>query len=158
SGVKLALPWLVLTPILLAQQPLVKAVLADLQQRTSAALTSLRSRPPLSSQDIRTRLEHSLHLDRLSITDETPAQLYQPPPSNGPMPAIIILDPHSDKSKVDQEVLPATLARLGFLTIVVDTFPAHATLNRLLDGATPQTLIQAQVRSALYYLQNRPDV
>lgn len=153
---KFALAWLTLAPLVVGQ-PLVNATLNDLQQRTTAALTSLRGRPPLSPQDVRTRLEESLRLDRLPITDDAEAQLYQPPQA-APLPAVVIIKPHSDKSKVTQEAFPATLARFGFLTIVVDTFPDHANLDRLLAGATPETLIQAHVRGALQYLLSRPDV
>ncbi len=94
----------------------------------------------------------------MSITDDAGAQLYQPPQPTTPLPAVIILEPHSDKSKITQEALPATLARLGFLTIVVDTFPDHANFDHLLAGATPETLIQTHVRSALQYLLSRSDV
>lgn len=137
---------------------LANAVWNDLQERASQAITSLQSQVPLPVAELRARLERSLSLNRVSIPDDAGAQLYLPPSGDARMPAVIVLEPHSDKSNLAQEVFPASLSRLGLLTIVVDTFPDHSRFDRLIAGVTPETLMQAHVRSALTYLRSRSDV
>lgn len=158
---KFVLFLLVLMPVLIGQPavpPRADAVLDDLQARVSRALSSLRERPPLTQQELRGKLERSLGLDRVLVQDDVGAQLYTPLSGSDRMPAVIVVEPHSDKSGVSQEVLPATLARLGFLTIVVDTFGDHSRFDRLAAGITPETLMQIHIRSALSYLLSRSDV
>jgi len=131
----------------------------DLHRRSLTALDALQH-PAVAAEAIErrsafiARMSASLRVDRFATPITTTAALYLPPLPHDQTPAVLIALSHEEQP----QILPASLARLGFTVLVLDLRPDHLNFTRMAAGLAPSGLMQVQVRAALAYLKTRPGI
>jgi dienelactone hydrolase len=133
-------------------------------------------RPPLNVRTVRVldRAERGYRVEvlcfeslpRLYVT----ANLYLPAQTRGPSPAVVYLNGHSYTQKLAGQYCCQHLARLGFVTIVVDTIEyremfgthhgpySHGQYQWYSRGYTPAGVEMWNAIRAVNFLQSRPEV